>query len=72
MGRSKTSNKVWRGDEESKGTHWDDSTSEDAVLGVQQSKGAIVKTVSVTVTNSRNRDDESMERRTSVSRFEAV
>lgn len=41
------SSKAWRGNDESKGSHWDDSASEEAIVG------GIFKTVSVTVTNSK-------------------
>jgi hypothetical protein len=67
-GMTRATNKVWRGDQESEGTHCDDSTSEDAVL--EPSEGRIMKTVSVTVMNVRDNLKVSMERENSVVRFE--
>ncbi len=67
---ARVTNKVWRGDEESKGTRWDDSTSEDVVF--EPGQGKIMKTVSVTVTNVRDLSKISMEREKSVVRFEPI
>ena len=86
FGRNKNdtvvTNKVWRGrgaDEDSKVkyTHWDDSNSEDAVLAADAAPpkgpiGAIVKTVSVTITSSQDDESRSMEGKNSVGKFEAV
>jgi hypothetical protein len=67
---ARVTNKVWRGDEESKETYWADSTSEDAVF--EPGQGKIMKTVSITVTNVKDPSKVSMERENSVVRFEPI
>ncbi len=67
---SQTNLKVQHPEAIHNGTHWDDSNSDEIAFGPELGKGAIVKTVSVSITSDKMINNVSKDR--SVARFEPV